>query len=49
MRLLSLDLERYGPFTDRRIAFRPDARLHVVLGADTPPERSDAGGKKASS
>lgn len=34
MRLLSLDLERYGPFTDRRIAFRPDARLHVVLGAN---------------
>ncbi len=24
-------------------------KLHVVLGADTPPERSDAGGKKASS
>jgi len=34
LRLLSLDLERYGPFTDRRIAFRPDARLHVVLGAN---------------
>ena len=32
MRLLSLDLERYGPFTGRRLAFRPDARLHVVLG-----------------
>ncbi|KQP61663.1 YhaN family protein [Methylobacterium sp. Leaf108] len=32
MRLLSLDLERYGPFSGRRLAFRPDARLHVVLG-----------------
>ncbi|TDR89837.1 ATP-binding protein [Enterovirga rhinocerotis] len=32
MRLLSLDLERYGPFTGRRLAFRPEARLHVVLG-----------------
>ena len=32
MRLVSLDLERYGPFTGRRIDFRPDARLHVVLG-----------------
>lgn len=32
MRLLSLDLERYGSFTGRRLAFRPDARLHVVLG-----------------
>ncbi|MER2268694.1 AAA family ATPase [Methylobacterium oxalidis] len=32
MRLLSLDLERYGPFTGRRVIFRPDARLHVVLG-----------------
>jgi uncharacterized protein YhaN len=32
MRLLSLDLERYGPFTGRRLAFRPDARLHLVFG-----------------
>ncbi|WP_132253075.1 ATP-binding protein [Methylobacterium segetis] len=32
MRLLTLDLERYGPFTARRVTFRPDARLHVVLG-----------------
>src|ERR1700712_5186776 len=32
MRLLSLALERYGPFTGRRVAFRPDARLHVVFG-----------------
>ena len=32
MRLLSLDLERYGPFTGRRVEFRADARLHVVLG-----------------
>ncbi|MCJ2075708.1 AAA family ATPase [Methylobacterium sp. E-016] len=34
MRLLSLDLERYGPFTGRRVDFRADARLHVVLGAN---------------
>ncbi|WP_279599077.1 YhaN family protein [Methylobacterium sp. J-076] len=34
MRLLSLHLERYGAFTDRTLAFRPDARLHVVLGAN---------------
>ena len=32
MRLLSLDLEAYGPFTGRSLSFRPDARLHVVLG-----------------
>ena len=32
MRLLTLDLERFGPFTDKRLAFRPDARLHVVHG-----------------
>lgn len=32
MRLLSLDLERYGPFSGRSLRFRPDARLHVVLG-----------------
>ncbi len=34
MRLLSLSLERYGAFTDRVLEFRPDARLHVVLGAN---------------
>lgn len=34
MRLLSLVLERYGPFTDRTVTFREDARLHVVLGAN---------------
>lgn len=34
MRLLSLTLERYGAFTDRVLTFRPDARLHVVLGAN---------------
>ncbi|WP_375461881.1 AAA family ATPase [uncultured Enterovirga sp.] len=32
MRLLALDLARYGPFTGRRLTFRPDARLHVVVG-----------------
>ncbi|MGC5777314.1 AAA family ATPase [Methylobacterium sp. NFXW15] len=34
MRLLNLSFERYGAFTDRTLTFRPDARLHVVLGAN---------------
>ena len=34
MRLLALHLERYGAFTGRSLAFRRDARLHVVLGAN---------------
>jgi uncharacterized protein YhaN len=29
-----LALERYGAFTDRALVFRPDASLHVVLGAN---------------
>ena len=32
MRLLSLQLEKFGAFADLRIAFRQDARLHVVYG-----------------
>jgi uncharacterized protein YhaN len=32
MRLLSLELEKFAAFADMRIAFRPDARLHVVYG-----------------
>ncbi|MCP8937884.1 AAA family ATPase [Alsobacter sp. SYSU M60028] len=32
MRLLRLDLDRYGPFTGKVLEFRPDARLHVVYG-----------------
>lgn len=32
MRLLTLDLERYGPFTGKSLVFRPDAKLHVVFG-----------------
>lgn len=32
MRFLSLDLIRYGHFTDRTVTFRPDAALHVVYG-----------------
>ncbi|MDE5464752.1 YhaN family protein [Bradyrhizobium sp. CSS354] len=32
MRIERLDLERYGIFTDRSLAFRPEAALHVVLG-----------------
>jgi len=30
VRLLSLELEKFGAFGDLRIAFRRDARLHVV-------------------
>ena len=32
MRLLSLELEKFGAFADLRVAFRRDARLHVVYG-----------------
>ena len=32
MRILSLELERYGSFTDRSLEFKSDARLHVVYG-----------------
>jgi uncharacterized protein YhaN len=32
MRLLTLDLERYGHFSDKRLVFRPDACLHIVHG-----------------
>jgi uncharacterized protein YhaN len=32
VRLLSLELEKFGAFADLRIAFRQDARLHVVYG-----------------
>jgi uncharacterized protein YhaN len=32
MRILSLELERYGCFTDRTLQFNPAARLHVVHG-----------------
>jgi uncharacterized protein YhaN len=32
MRFLSLDLERYGPFTHRSLAFREGARLHLIYG-----------------
>ncbi|MGH2340665.1 AAA family ATPase [Segnochrobactraceae bacterium EtOH-i3] len=41
MRLLTLDLERYGAFTDRRLTFRQDARLHLVFG------RNEAGKSSA--
>lgn len=34
MRLDEVALIRWGGFTDRRIAFEPGARLHVVLGAN---------------
>lgn len=32
MRLLRLDLDRYGPFTGRTLSFPPGARLHIVHG-----------------
>lgn len=32
MRFNRLDILRYGALTDRTLAFRPDARLHVVYG-----------------
>lgn len=32
MRILRLELERYGHFTDKRLDFRRDACLHVVYG-----------------
>ena len=32
MRILTLDLDRYGPFTGCTLTFRPDARLHIVYG-----------------
>jgi len=32
VRILTLHLERYGPFTDRTLTFRPEAKLHVVYG-----------------
>lgn len=34
MRFTRLDLERYGRFEDKTLLFRPDATLHVVLGAN---------------
>jgi chromosome segregation protein len=32
MRIVNLDLDRYGPFTDKHLVFRPDAKLHIVFG-----------------
>src|ERR1700719_1145206 len=32
MRLLTLNLERYGPFTGRTLTFKPEAKLHLVYG-----------------
>lgn len=34
MRFETLTFERYGAFTDRALTLRPDAQLHVVLGAN---------------
>lgn len=32
MRIVNLDLDRYGPFTGKHLVFRPDAKLHIVFG-----------------
>jgi uncharacterized protein YhaN len=32
MRLVTLDLNRYGPFTGQTLTFEPGAKLHVVYG-----------------
>ena len=40
MRLHSLDLERYGSFTSKRLTFRPDALLHVVYGPNEAGKRT---------
>ena len=32
MRIRSLTLERYGPFTGQSLVFQPDAKLHIVFG-----------------
>jgi uncharacterized protein YhaN len=32
MRILRLDLLRYGPFTGKHLTFRPNAKLHLVFG-----------------
>jgi uncharacterized protein YhaN len=32
MRFDHLDILRYGAFSDRRLVFRPDAKLHIVYG-----------------
>lgn len=32
MRLVNLDLERYGPFTGQSLAFQPEAKLQIVYG-----------------
>ena len=32
MRILSLDFDRYGSFTDRHLEFNPTSQLHVIYG-----------------
>jgi chromosome segregation protein len=32
MRILRLELLRFGPFTDKTLTFRPEAKLHLVFG-----------------
>jgi uncharacterized protein YhaN len=32
MRIINLDLERYGPFTGQKLTFQPGAKLHIVYG-----------------
>ena len=44
MRILSLDLERFGAFGGVRFDFRPDARVHVVYGVNGAGKVDGAGG-----
>ena len=32
MKIINLNLDRYGPFTGQTLAFKPDAKLHIVYG-----------------
>lgn len=44
MRILSLEFERYGPFTDRTLLFNPAARLHVIHGHNATGKSSALAG-----
>ncbi|BBU62116.1 hypothetical protein MSC49_20510 [Methylosinus sp. C49] len=44
MRIEELRFERYAAFTDRALTFRPDARLHIVLGANEAGKTSALSG-----
>lgn len=44
MRIEELRFERYGHFTDRALTLRPEARLHIVLGANEAGKTSALAG-----